>query len=423
VDDSSSWVCRFEFGLCALSSTSFAVAFKDNNNSGKGAVRVGTISGGSISLGSTYYFNTGQTNHISIDALDSGTIAISYKDDSNSNRGTSIIGSISGTAVTYHSESVYNTGNTEWINTIALSSTSFVVVYSDLGNNNYGTSCIGTINSSNAISFGSEFVFNSANTTNLVAAGHGSNNFTMSYSDGGNGNNLNANVGTISGSSISFGSEVTLNGNVQVPATAAIGLDYFVTIYKDDPSGGVSTAVAAYVAGILPVELLYFNAHKNTVSVELAWETASEFNNRGFTVQRSVNGLDWLDLAFVEGAGSVQQNRYYRWIDESPNQGINYYRLIQIDFDGAKTYTDLESIDWGDYPTVEVFPNPVKENFQLRTKGVYPQALKLYDSEGRFVRSLERHSDYVDTADLKPGCYLLIVQFEHRVDQLRIVKQ
>lgn len=275
------------FGLTPLSSNTFAVAYKDNNNSGRGAVRIGTVSGGSISLGSIYYFNSGQTNHISIDALDSSTIAISYKDDANSNKGTSLIGSISGTAVTYHSESVFNTGNTEWINTIALSPTTFAVVYSDLGNGNKGTACIGSINSSYSISFGSEYVFNSANTTNLVAAGHGANNFTMSFSDGGDGNNLNANVGTISGTSIAYGSEVTLNGNVQVPATAAIGLDYFVTIYKDDPNGGKSTAVAAYVPGVLPVELLYFEAKLYASNVALLWETGSESENRGFTIQRS----------------------------------------------------------------------------------------------------------------------------------------
>ena len=410
------------FGLTPLSSTTFAVAYKDNNNSGRGSVRIGTVSGGSISLGSIYYFNSGQTNHISIDALDASTIAISYKDDANSNKGTSLIGSISGTAVTYHSESVFNTGNTEWINTIALSPTTFVVVYSDLGNGNKGTACIGSVNSSYSISFGSEEVFNPANTTNLVAAGHGSNNFTMSFSDGGNGNNLNANVGTISGTSITYGSEVTLNGNVQVPATAAIGLDYFVTIYKDDPNGGKSTAVAAYVAGILPVELLYFDARPNEANVQLVWETGSESENRGFVIQRSFDAKSWTDIGFEAGAGSISYNTSYEWIDRSPLGGNNYYRLIQEDYDGSRTYTNIVHLNLGDEDAIKVYPNPLTATCQLEWKGQMPVSLILYNLSGKQVQQFDGNSQELDLSPFDDGVYILSVQFRAETKIIRLVK-
>lgn len=410
------------FGLTPLSSNTFAVAYKDNNNSGRGAVRIGTVSGGSISLGSIYYFNSGQTNHISIDALDSSTIAISYKDDANSNKGTSLIGSISGTAVTYHSESVFNTGNTEWINTIALSPTTFAVVYSDLGNGNKGTACIGSINSSYSISFGSEYVFNSANTTNLVAAGHGANNFTMSFSDGGDGNNLNANVGTISGTSIAYGSEVTLNGNVQVPATAAIGLDYFVTIYKDDPNGGKSTAVAAYVPGVLPVELLYFEAKLYASNVALLWETGSESENRGFTIQRSPDAQSWTDIGFEAGAGSISYNKSYDWIDRSPLSGNNYYRLIQEDYDGTRTYTNIVHLNLGEDNAIKVYPNPLTTTCQLERKGQVPVSLILYDLSGKKVQLFGGNSQVLDLSSLDAGVYILSVQFRAETKKIRLLK-
>lgn len=411
------------FGLTALGSNTFAVAYKDNNSSGKGAVRIGTVSGNSISLGSISYFNTGQTNHISIDALDASTIAISYKDDSNSNKGTSIIGSISGTSVTYSNEQVFNTGNTEWINTIALSSTSFAVVYSDLGNGNYGTATIGNINSANFITFGSEYVFNAANTTNLVAAGHGSSNFSMSYSDGGNGNNLNSNVGTISGTSISYVGEVTLNGNVQVPATAAIGLDYFVTIYKDDPNGGRSTAVAAHVAGILPVELIYFDAYKRDAHIELQWETASESQNRGFTIQRSFDGRAWSDIGFEAGAGSISYSKSYNWIDQRPEKGANYYRLLQEDYDGTQSYTNIIYLDWGRKTTLEVFPNPVVSTCMLEWEDEIPESVILNDIKGRSVQTFERNNQELDLSHLDAGIYILTVQFRSDLQVIRLIKK
>lgn len=410
------------FGLTALSSTKFAVAYKNGNNSGRGALRVGLVNGGGLSLGANQSFNSNQTNHISIDALDANTLVVSYKDDSNSNKGTSIIGSVSGTSVSFSPERVFNSGNTEWINTIALSANKFVVVYSDLGNGNSGTACVGTV-SGNTITFSNEYVFNSGTTTTVVATGHGANNFSVSYSDGANGNNLNANAGTISGSAISFDTEVILNGNVQVPATSAVGLDFFVTIYKDDPNGGRSTAIAAQISGILPVELLDFSADRGEQGIQLNWTTASEENNEGFEIQRSPDGLSWKSIEFIRGMGTSFVTNNYLFTDEQPISGVNYYRLKQMDYDGLFSFSKVNSVVWSVKDVYKIFPNPAGDQVWIKTDKTFFPEIRIYDTRGRLVDRYPAGTEYIDLSDMEKGIYYLEIKDVNRVEQHTLVRQ
>ena len=408
------------FGLTALSSTKFAVAYKNNNNSGRGAMRIGLISGSGLSLGSNQNFNSNQTNHISLDALDASTIAVSYKDSNN--KGTSIIATVSGTSVSFSGEYVYNNANTEWITTVALSSNKFVVVYSDLGNGNSGTACVGTV-SGTTISFANEYVFNNGTTSNLVATGHGANNFSMSYSDGANGNNLNANAGTVSGSSITYDSEVTLNGNVQVPATSAVGLNFFVTIYKDDPNGGRSTAIAAQIGGILPVELVDFKARKADLGIQLDWVTASEENNEGFEIQRSADGINWNELDFVRGMGSSFTSNNYSYIDENPLSGVNYYRLKQVDYDGGFSYSAVNSVQWITKGKYELYPNPADTQVWIKSDKNTLPAISIFDSRGSLLKKYASGTDFIDLSYMEKGVYYIQISDGSTVEQHCLIRQ
>ena len=87
-------------------------------------------------------FNSGSTYYISSVALDSTHVMISYRDASNSSYGTSIIGTINGTSITWGNESVFNNGSTGEISPVVLDSTHVMVNYKDGGNSYYGTSQI-----------------------------------------------------------------------------------------------------------------------------------------------------------------------------------------------------------------------------------------------------------------------------------------
>ncbi len=115
---------------------------------------------------------------------------------------------------------------------------------------------------------------------------------------------------------------------------------------------------------ILPIELIYFDGtfNESENQVELSWATASELNNDYFVVQRSKDGIIFEDVLTVDGAGTSTTRLDYADIDKTPFTGIRYYRLQQVDFDGADTYSDVVSVQ-NNMTTAEtemtIFPNPV----------------------------------------------------------------
>ena len=113
---------------------------------------------------------------------------------------------------------------------------------------------------------------------------------------------------------------------------------------EDNPSNILYLQYEAEILGavnILPVELISFNGRPKIKSIDLQWVTASEINNDYFTVEKSTNGIDFKEMTDINGRGTTTLHSFYNWADESPNDGLNYYRLLQVDFNGDKSYSDI----------------------------------------------------------------------------------
>jgi hypothetical protein len=156
------------------------------------------------------------------------------------------------------------------------------------------------------------------------------------------------------------------------------------------------TATLAELTDIVPVELLTFTASVNNSKVQLLWSTASELNNIGFEIERSVNGPDnFVMVGFVDGKGSSTEINYYSYTDNPQLSGVSqiYYRLKQVDFDGTFSYSDIVNISY-DVPAEFVlnqnFPNPF--NPSTRISYFVPKesfvSIKVYDFLGREVGTL-----------------------------------
>ena len=196
---------------------------------GTGKSYVGTVdpSDNSISFGSAVNFQAGaRASHVS-SAFDSNSnkVAIFYEDNGNSNYGTGIVGPVSGTSISYGSEAVFESAQVSAISaTFDSSNNKVVIAYRDHGNSNYGTAVIGTI-SSTSISFGTPVVFESAITTGCSATfDNNSNKVFIAYDDHG-ATTQNAIIGTVSGTSISFGTAVAYETGVSTGNLLATGFD------------------------------------------------------------------------------------------------------------------------------------------------------------------------------------------------------
>jgi len=239
----------YYISVSALDSTHFVVAYRDKGNKNYGTAVIGTVSGNSISWGSEYVFDSGGAEHISVSALDSTHFVVAYRDVDNNKYGTAVIGNVCGDSISYGSEYVFNSGYTPYISVSALDSTRFVVAYSDRSNNRYGTAVIGTV-SGNAISFGSEYVFNYDGTSYISVSALDPTHFVVAYEDQECGNYGTVKIGTVSGKSISWGSKYVFNAApTHHISVSALDSTRFVVAYTDCDNNHYGTAIIGTVSG------------------------------------------------------------------------------------------------------------------------------------------------------------------------------
>jgi len=165
----------------------------------------------------------------------------------------------------------------------------------------------------------------------------------------------------------------------------------------------------------LPIELLAFDAFLlDNQTVSLEWTTLVEINNDFYTVERSVNGVDFEVLGTKPGAGNSNALLNYSLLDEDPFQGISYYRLKQTDYDGSYTYSQIETININALDVISLFPVPAIGSIQLvvfssRETNMTVQVL---DMVGRKVLNSEvglkegKNELSIDISGLARGIYI-----------------
>jgi len=146
-------------------------------------------------------------------------------------------------------------------------------------------------------------------------------------------------------------------------------------------------------AGNVPVELTSFVANVVDGKVNLTWSTATETNNSGFAVERSVNGVEFTQVGFVKGNGTTTERNSYSFVDNGLSAGKYTYRLKQVDFDGTYEYTKSVEVSVGlptEFSLSQNYPNPFNPsttiNFALpKTSNV---KLTIYNALGKEVATL-----------------------------------
>lgn len=171
----------------------------------------------------------------------------------------------------------------------------------------------------------------------------------------------------------------------------------------------------------LPVELLNFDAHLNNGKVDLFWATASETNNDYFLIQRiPQGGSEFENIGMVDGFGTSNQINTYQTIDPNPLEGVSYYRLKQVDFDGNYSYSEIRAVNNSGEKSVQLFPNPVvsgrKVNICFSNEIEGEVTVELFDEANKHVntetmKSASGHLCVVYTLSpaVKPGTYRLVV--------------
>jgi len=225
------------------------IAYRDDGNSGYGTAIVGTVSGTSISFGTAVVFESASSLFMSA-AYDSNAqkVVIAYT----SSYGTAVVGTVSGTSISFGTAVVFESATSYYISaTYDSNAQKVVIAYQDYDNSGYGTAIVGTV-SGTSISFGTAVVFESADSY-YISATYDANaqKVVIAYTDGGNSYYGTAIVGTVSGTSISFGTAVVFESAASYYMSAAYdsNAQKVVIAYRDDGNSGYGTAIVGTVSG------------------------------------------------------------------------------------------------------------------------------------------------------------------------------
>lgn len=216
-------------------------------------------------------------------------------------------------------------------------------------------------------------------------------------------------IGTLTtGADGSFNQDIifpTSNLSPALQTSDPINSTAFKTGYGTSESG-INLIPNTIPPGSLPVTLASFKAACVADGVLVSWRTATELNNAGFEVQRSLDGTEFSTVAFVPSTGTTFSGRTYSLNTAATASGTAYYRLRQLDYDGTATFSTVAVLvcEATETTRLTLTPNPARHAVQvLGGTGT----VQLLDLTGRVLRQQLTNAGFLNLQGLAPGLYIV----------------
>ena len=186
---------------------------------------------------------------------------------------------------------------------------------------------------------------------------------------------------------------------------------------------------------LLPIELLSFTATCDGRSALVEWTTATEKNNDYFSLERSDDAINFTEIARIAGAGNSIEPLNYAYTDYGIHGGDNYYRLVQVDYDGTRTASEIIVANCIEpnvgEPDVQAYPNPFNDDLiiELDNFGNRPARIEVYDMLGKLIYTgmvaapLNYYETILNLSNLPPAAYNIRVSTNDFVINKNVVKQ
>jgi len=196
----------------------------------------------------------------------------------------------------------------------------------------------------------------------------------------------------------------------------------------------VFKSVSSVSCTVTPIELVALTGEILGDVNQLAWVTGSEFENDYFTIERSVNGVDFETLAFVESQGDANARQDYQFVDQNPLKQ-SYYRLLETDLNGNTSiaysviYLERENES---FEILLTYPSPARDNLNVKLQSLEEEnvSVQIYNSLGQLI-SQEEHfvrsginTLNVDVSRFVAGNYILnLISNQHGSQQISVIKR
>jgi len=171
-----------------------------------------------------------------------------------------------------------------------------------------------------------------------------------------------------------------------------------------------------------PVELVSITAKSRVSVIDITWTTASEINNDYFQVEKSRDGVTFEAIGTVNGNGTSHNMVDYSYTDKAPFNGVNYYRLKQVDYDGAYEYSPIVTATVSN-TKITVSPKQTYDRLIVTASDNAAAQVAIISMDGQLVSSQSFDaSAELDLSSLVKGMYLVRVESEGTVMTEKIVK-
>ena len=218
-------------------------------------------------------------------------------------------------------------------------------------------------------------------------------------------------------------STVTIN-SVLTPGT--FGSDFTL---KGTFTNGFSGFAVGKPGNVLPVSLLSFNGRKNNTVVDLDWKTSFEQDNSRFEVETSKDATNFYRIGTVTSKGNSSIEQQYAFTDNLPINGINYYRLKQIDLDARNSYSRTITVVFDKKgKDITIYPNPAKDKLTVGfVKPADNVILQIIAADGKIVKTekagfVQRNYE-ISIDKLTPGSYILHITTGNEKYTIKFVKE
>ena len=174
--------------------------------------------------------------------------------------------------------------------------------------------------------------------------------------------------------------------------------------------------LAHFDGAALPVTFLNFDGVLQNDNAQLTWRTANEINNKGFDIEKSMDGHNFKAIGFVAGHGNSSNINSYNFTDIKVLSGSNYYRLKQINNDGVYTYSSAIKLDYSKFDWT-VVGNPVTSNtwVQVQIDKAANVSIQVLSMTGNLLKTISK-------GNIEAGTYSIPLNLDKASSGMYIVK-
>jgi len=249
--------------------------------------------------------------------------------------------------------------------------------------------------------------------------------------DGMNGNLLRYRGELITGDSVIHNFKAD---NLKVVFVGVGSTSCYFNNTMSDSAGFEDLTPAVYViewGDPLPVEWLSFAGEQFGENIILYWSTAAEWNAEKFLVEHRLCDGSFQTVGEVEAVGFSNVVNEYSFEHVTPEIGVNYYRITQLDFDGASTNTNMIPVEFESEQNLKAYPVPFADALTLnasRFKHCGLMEMIITDQYGRIVRDEKvfphptLETIELDMTDRIPGMYFIQIKTRYRTESIKVVK-